>query len=116
MHGDIGLNLSRFSEKDVPYSNACSNFTVFIVVDNIEDVYARAVENGWTPDSAPKNEFWAGRTFTMRDMNGFKLMFVQMVEFVTLEEVRRRQQDKLRNSKADVFTRAFASGENTQLQ
>ena len=89
MHGDIGLNLSRFSEKDVPYSNAYSNFTASIVVDNVDDVYTRVVENGWTPDSAPKNEFWGGRTFTMRDMNGFKLMFVQMVESVALEEVRR---------------------------
>ena len=96
MHGDIGLNLSRFSEKGVPYSNAHSNFTVFIVVTNVDDVYNRVLENGWTPDSAPKNQFWGGRTFTTRDINGFKLMFVQIVESVTMEEVRRRHREELR--------------------
>jgi len=92
MHGDRGLNLSRFSEETRPYDNTCPNFTVFISVDEVDEVYARVVESGWEPDSMPANTFWGSRVFSMRDLNGFNLMFVQMVEPVTLEEIRRRHQ------------------------
>lgn len=33
---------------------------------------------------------WGGRTFSMQDLNGFRLIFVQMVESVTLDEIRQR--------------------------
>ena len=99
MQGDVGLNLYRHSERVVPYSNACPDFMVFIVVDDVDQVYNGVLENGWTPDSTPKNEIWGGRTFTMRDFNGFRLMFVQIVESVPVEEVRRRRRELRKRNK-----------------
>jgi uncharacterized glyoxalase superfamily protein PhnB len=85
-----GFNLSRFSEGTASYSQGCANFSALIFVDDVEAVYARAVENEATVDGAPENQLWGGRTFSMQDLNGFRLTFVQMVESVTLEEIRQR--------------------------
>ena len=50
---------------------------------------------GGEPDSAPEDQLWGGRTFSLRDLNGFNLTFVQQVESVPLEEIRRRHRDTL---------------------
>ena len=85
-----GFNLSRFSEGAAPYGQGCANFSALIFVDDVEAVYARAVGNEATVDGAPEDQLWGGRTFSMQDLNGFRLTFVQMVESVTLEEIRQR--------------------------
>jgi len=85
-----GFNLSRFSEGAASYSQGCANFSALIFVDDVEAVYARAVDNEAAVDCAPEDQLWGGRTFSMQDLNGFRLTFVQMVESVTLEEIRQR--------------------------
>ncbi len=85
-----GFNLSRFGGDAASYSNGRTHFTAFILVDDADAVYARVVEGGMIPDTAPENQPWGGRTFTMRDLNGFALTFYQMVEQVSLEEIRQR--------------------------
>lgn len=96
--GFKGFNLSRASEEIASYSNDDANFTALIAVDDVDAVYAKVVESGVTPDSAPENQLWGGRTFSMRDLNGFRLTFFQQVETVTVEEVRRRHQEALRRN------------------
>lgn len=98
MHGDMdavmrgekpftGINLSRFQGEPSSYNAEVSHFTA--------PVYDRVMESGIaTPGSAPENQPWGGRTFRLRDLNGFALNFVQMVEQVTLEEVRRRYEEQ----------------------
>ena len=85
-----GFNLSRLSEDAASHDQGCANFCAMIFVDDVEAVYARAVENKAAVDTAPEDQLWGGRTFSMQDLNGFRLMFVQMVESPTLEEIRRR--------------------------
>jgi len=90
-----GFNLSRFQEGDRPYSNAGGNFSALISVDDVDAVYAQVVERGGEPDAAPEDQFWGGRTFSLRDLNGFNLTFAQQVESVSLEEIRQRHRDTL---------------------
>ncbi len=91
LHGEEqfkGLNLNRAAEDVQAAGNP--HFRVMVHVDDVDRVYAQVIKNGGAPDAAPEHQFWGGRTFTLRDLNGFNLMFVQMVEQVSLEEARRR--------------------------
>lgn len=88
-----GFNLSRFQGDRALYNAENAHFTAFISVDDVEAVYARAVQGGVAPGSAPENQPWGGRSFSMRDLNGFTLTFYQVVEQVPLEEVRRRYEE-----------------------
>lgn len=88
-----GFNLSRALEGDAAYDNKPPHFTALIYVDDIEAVYTKVAENGLTPDSLPQPQFWGAVTFSMLDLNGFRLTFAQEVEAVTLEEMRRRFQE-----------------------
>jgi uncharacterized glyoxalase superfamily protein PhnB len=87
-----GMNLSRFDGDPDAYGEP-AHFTALIRVDDVDSVYARVVESGVTPSSAPANQPWGGRTFWMRDVNGFVLNFFQLVEHVSIEEVRRRYEE-----------------------
>lgn len=87
-----GMNLSRFEGDPASYSDP-SHFTALIRVDDVDAVYTRVVESGVTPASPPANQPWGGRTFWMRDVNGFVLSFFQLVEHVSIKEVRRRYEE-----------------------
>jgi uncharacterized glyoxalase superfamily protein PhnB len=91
-----GFNLSRVSGERESYNNDAANFTAFIAVDDVDAVYAQVMEGGEVPDSEPEDQLWGGRVFSMRDLNGFRLTFYQLMEEVTVEEVRRRHQEALR--------------------
>ena len=93
-----GFNLIRASGETVSYGNDGANFTAFIAVDDVDAVYAKVVESGIKSDSKPADQLWGGRTFSMQDVNGFRLTFFQQVEEITLEEVRRRHQQALRRN------------------
>jgi catechol 2,3-dioxygenase-like lactoylglutathione lyase family enzyme len=92
-----GFNLSRFQGDPASYGNESSHFNALIRVDDVDAAYARVVQSGVTPGSVPENQPWGGRTFSMRDLNGFALTFFQIVEQVPLEEVRRRHAEAREN-------------------
>jgi uncharacterized glyoxalase superfamily protein PhnB len=85
-----GFDLSRFSGEAHSYSNEDTNFSAFLAVDDVDEVFARAVKGGAAFENEPEDQLWGGRTFSMRDLNGFRLTFFQLVEDVSLEEIRRR--------------------------
>ena len=70
-----GINLGRAPAG--PYSNKDSNLTVFIQVDDVDTVYARVIDSGVTPDADLEDQSWGGRTFSLRDLNGFHLTIWQ---------------------------------------
>ena len=70
-----GFNLSRFHEGSVRCSDERANFTLLIVVDDVDGLYARVVEGGVTPETVPENQLWRGRAFSMRDLNGIGLVY-----------------------------------------
>ncbi|MBN1934547.1 MAG: VOC family protein, partial [Anaerolineae bacterium] len=114
-----GFNLSRFGDDAASYSGGQVHFTAFILVDDVDAVYAGVVESGVIPDTAPENQPWGGRTFSMRDLNGFALAFYQYVEQVSLEEIRQRYeniQKKLTIIKSSPFVLKGKEtcGHNTQ--
>lgn len=66
------------------------DFVIFIHVDDVVEVYERVVET-WNVESELQDTFWGGRTFLIKDVNGYKLQFVEMVEELDLEEIRERK-------------------------
>jgi len=87
---DCYFNLVRYTEKDTPYPKDHPDVTFYINVDDVDAAYRKVVASGWKVDHPPEDQLWGGRIFTIRDLNGFYLMFLQMVEQPSLEEIRRR--------------------------
>ena len=97
LHGEEefrGFNLSRDTEGEGAGRHDRAGFMAMITVDNVDAVYEQVMVSGAASDGAPENQVWGGRTFMLRDLNGCQLMFVQQVETVTLEEVRRRIRER----------------------
>ena len=57
-----------------------STWFLFINVENVDEVYRQVVQSDHKPDAPPKDEFWGGRTFGIRDLNGLTLVFYQLYE------------------------------------
>jgi catechol 2,3-dioxygenase-like lactoylglutathione lyase family enzyme len=93
--GPKGFNLSRAPKGSASYGNDEANFTAFIKVDDVNAVHARVMGSGVVPDGDPEDQLWGGRSFSMREVNGFALTFWQEVEEVSLEEIRRRSREAL---------------------
>ena len=71
----LGMNLIRSTAKG--YSNECSNFTVFIKVDDLDQINRGLISAGVTPESGPREEGWGAKTLSLRDCNRFLLTFWQ---------------------------------------
>ena len=63
------------------------DLVIFIHVDDVDEVYERVPD----VESYLEDTFWGGRTFMIKDLNGYKLQFVEMVEELGLEEIRERK-------------------------
>jgi len=75
----IGFNLSRASaEDDGMARHSCRGASAWIFVDDVDQVYARVTHSDVRAEAAPRNQPWGGRTFSLRDWNGFRLTFVEM--------------------------------------
>ena len=83
-----GLNLSRFDASASTYDNTHNNFTALINVNDVDAVYARVTGSGVVPEAPPENQSWA-KTFSMRDCNGFSLLFFEDIEGFTVEDIQR---------------------------
>lgn len=95
---DCYFNLVRYVERDTPYPKDHPDVTFHINVDDVDAAYKKMVSSGWKADHPPENQTWGGRIFTIRDLNGFYLMFLQMVEHPSLEEIRRRSRGEAKES------------------
>lgn len=82
------FNLER--TREAPYPEDHPNVTFYINAEDVDTIYNRIIEKRWKADHPPEDQIWGGRIFTIHDINGFHLMFLQMVENLTLEEIRER--------------------------
>lgn len=62
--------------------NPPANYNMELMIDvlDIDALYERILKEGGKPLNGPKNETWGGRTFTVRDINGLTLTFVQLLD------------------------------------
>ena len=74
-----GFNLGRYTG-DAPYSRDSGRCTLFVKVDDVDEVYARAIESGVALDAPLEAQPWGGRTFSLYDLNGFHLTLYQLDE------------------------------------
>jgi uncharacterized glyoxalase superfamily protein PhnB len=73
-----GFNLGRFEGSPAAYGKDNGHCTLFVKVDDVEEVYARAVESGAPIDAPLEDQPWGGRTFSLYDLNGFHLTLYQL--------------------------------------
>ena len=80
-----GFNLSRFQGDAASYSTGHPHCTLFVKVDDVEDVYARVVESSVEIDAPLEAQTWGGKTFSILDLNGFHLTLYQLEDEATVE-------------------------------
>jgi len=83
--GETVINLTRWARETAAYDNRTPNFALFVYVDNVDEVHKDEVHNrvtraGERPETTPESNFWGGRVFSLRDLNGFRLLFAQTAE------------------------------------
>jgi len=61
----------------------CESISAWIFVDDVNSVYAKVVRSGVTPDLPPQDQPWGGRVFSMRDVNGLRLAFIEIAKRAT---------------------------------
>ena len=89
-----GFNLARFGGDPETYSREHAHSTAFIKVDDVDAAYARVTASGTVTDGPPLDQPWGGRLFSLVDLNGFHLTFYQLVEAVSLDEIRDRYEKR----------------------
>ena len=75
-----GFNLSRFQGDAASYGSDPGHCTLFVKVDDAEEVYARVVESDVALDAPLEAQPWGGKTFSLYDLNGFHLTLYQLQE------------------------------------
>ena len=78
-----GFNLSRFQGDAASYGMGDPHCTLFVKLDDVEDVYARVVESGVEIDAPLEDQPWGGKTFSIPDLNGFHLTLYQLKDEAT---------------------------------
>jgi len=79
-----GFNLSRASAGGARADmTSCESISAWIFVDDVDGVYAKVIRSGVTPDLPPQDQPWGGKMFSMRDVNGLRLAFIEMAKGVT---------------------------------
>jgi predicted enzyme related to lactoylglutathione lyase len=85
--GIIGFNLAR---SDSGIEECGCNWQALIYVDDVQSVYQRVLENGWSVESDLEDQPWGGRTFNLVDLNGVRLRFAQMIESPSIDDIQQR--------------------------
>ena len=67
------------------------NFMLY--VDNADEAFKHAVDNGMTSVFEPADQFWGDRSAAARDPFGFRWTFAHHVEDVPPEEMKRRAEE-----------------------
>jgi len=97
----VGFNLSRLPKNEKIAVADCAHLQIWIYVRDVDAVYDRLTSQGHETIPPPENQFWGERTFRMRDLNGFELVFSQAVETLDLEEIRKRHRALLKRAADD---------------
>ena len=98
MHSELRIGDSMFTVCDAmpayglaaadPAGDVHASFMLY--VDDVDDVFARAVERGATPLEEPSLQFHGARAGSIRDPFGHRWMINTHVEDVSPEELQRR--------------------------
>lgn len=86
----MGFNLARYGGDPDAYRREHPDWTAFIQVDDVDAAYAQVRSSGAGSSGPPADQPWGGRLFTLVDLNGFRLTVYQIVEEVSLDEIRAR--------------------------
>lgn len=93
MIGDSHVMLSdEWPEMNLrgPKARGGATASLMVYVDDVDAMFARAIEAGGTVEKAPENQFWGDRMGTLVDPYGHRWMLATHVEDVSPEEMERR--------------------------
>ena len=65
---------------------------ILLYVENVDDVFQRAVDAGATVERAVQNQFYGDRSGTLRDPFGHRWTISTHIEDVSPEEMQRRME------------------------
>lgn len=86
---NLGSNSLMFGVSDEVKSPKGNGVEFYIGVDDDTDIdsyFAQVKSNGASVEGDIKTEFWGDRTFALKDLDGYKLLFFKTVKQVSLEE------------------------------
>ena len=106
MHADLKINDSHLFICD-PYGMGCevdapakSTVTIHFSTDDVDSVFARAVEHGATVDMPLQNMFWGARYGRVTDPFGQSWSLAQQLEELSTEEMQKRGDEFMKQAAA----------------
>ena len=76
-----------------PKSRGGPTSSLMIYVDDVDAVFARALEEGATQERAPEDQFWGDRMGTLVDPFGHRWSIATHVEDLSEQETQRRMEE-----------------------
>jgi uncharacterized glyoxalase superfamily protein PhnB len=95
----VGFNLARARGGGTPETRTYGS--IWIYVDDVDALYDRVAEAGWSPETPIEDKFWGERQFRLRDLNGNLLVITQSTEDLDLDEIRTRHEETLNSPSAN---------------
>jgi len=67
-------------QKEANLENKGAGMFLYVNVDNVDDFYKGVITKGLKPSSKPRDWPWGNREFAIRDPDGYKLVFFQIIK------------------------------------
>ena len=89
-HTEFIIGDSRVMLGDSTPQNPAMPGSLYVYVENCDEVYRRAIQAGGTPIMEPADQFWGDRMGAVRDPGGDHWSIATQVEEVSADEAMRR--------------------------
>lgn len=89
-HAELLIGDSRIMVSSESEEFAAFPVMMMVFVDDVDDTFARAVEQGATPLREPEDQFYGDRSGGVRDRQGNQWWISTHIEDVSEEEIQRR--------------------------
>jgi len=88
----IGNSMIMMADSTTQYTPIPSQ--LYVYVDNVDDVYRRAMRAGGTSEQEPTTQFYGDRTAAVKDPTGNVWWIATHVEDLSPQEMEKRMKDK----------------------
>ena len=89
---NVGFSLAR--SENVDHAMYGDGWQALIYVDDLDNLYHRVLDNNGRIIADPEDQPWGAITFKMVDLNGVNLIFAQIMESPSMEEIQKRLNTK----------------------
>lgn len=93
MHGEIKIADSVIMFSDASDDNSAESAVLMIYVENVDEVYKKALATGAKSRGEPVNQFYGDRIAKIEDSNGIHWAISSRLEDLTEEELHQRSRE-----------------------